>query len=252
MSGASSYRNFSYPLNVFMHILSREEATVRYLHYGLFESGDEPIAEAQERSTEMLLERLPPPPARLLDVGVGLATTLARLTRSGHDAEGITPDEHQIATIRERYGDELRVSCAKFESFDGRPPYEAVFFQESSQYIDSNALFAAASAITGHIVVIDEFASRPLGTPGALHDLGTFLAAAEQHGFARTEEIDLSRHAAPTIDYVASRIAQYRDDLIAGLGLSLAQIDSLVESGDLYREMYRTGAYVYRLLQFRR
>lgn len=252
MSDAVSYRDFYYPLNVFMHILSREEGSVRYLHYGFFESGDEPIAKAQERSTEMLLERLPLPPARVLDVGVGLATTLARLTRSGYDAEGITPDQQQIAMIRARYGDQIRVSCAKFESFDGRPPYDTILFQESSQYIDSNALFAAASAMTRHIVVVDEFASTPLATPGALHDLGAFLAAGEKHGFAKTEEVDVSRYAAPTIDYVASRIARHRDEIIAELGLSAAQIDSLVESGDLYRELYRTGTYVYRLLQFRR
>ena len=49
------YRDFYYPLNVFMHILTNEEGSVSYLHYGLFEREGEPIGEAQERSTSMLL-----------------------------------------------------------------------------------------------------------------------------------------------------------------------------------------------------
>ena len=77
------YRDFYYPLNVFMHILTAEEGGVAYLHYGLFQYEDEPIGVAQERSTALLLERLPPPPARLLEVGIGLATTLHRLQSMG-------------------------------------------------------------------------------------------------------------------------------------------------------------------------
>ena len=34
-----AYRDFYYPLNVFMHILTHEEGAVRYLHYGLFDAG---------------------------------------------------------------------------------------------------------------------------------------------------------------------------------------------------------------------
>ena len=77
-----AYRDFYYPLNVFMHILMHEEGAVRYLHYGLFERDDDSIDVAQERSTELLLSRLPPPPARLLDVGVGEQVGDLHRTRS--------------------------------------------------------------------------------------------------------------------------------------------------------------------------
>jgi len=110
------YRDFTYPLNVFMHILTHEEGEVRYLHYGLFERPDESIAVAQERSTELLLSRLPPPPARLLEAGAGLGTTLARLERLGYDAQGITPDEKQVAMAGGR------VALSSFEAFEGAPP----------------------------------------------------------------------------------------------------------------------------------
>jgi Mycolic acid cyclopropane synthetase len=249
MSDTGLYRDFYYPLNVFMHILTHEEGTPRYLHYGLFEGGDESIAAAQERSTELLLSHLPPSPARLLDVGAGLGTMLARLTRSGYDAEGITPDQHQITMIRSRYGDELRVTCSRFEDFPGRPPYDALLFQESSQYIGAEPLFTKASEITRRVLVLDEFAAKPIDTPGALHDLPGFLAAAIAHGFRKTEEIDVSQEAAPTISYFTSRIPAHRDRLIADLGLSSTQLDDLMASGERYRELYADGTYVYRLLE---
>lgn len=252
MSDAASYRDFSFPLNVFMHVLTCEEGHVGYLHYGFFERTDEPIAVAQERSTAMLLARLPPPPARLLEVGAGLGTTLARLTRAGYDAEGITPDQQQVATIRKRFGSEVRVTCAAFESFAADEPYDAVLFQESSQYIDGEALFAKARSITRHVVVGDEFASTPLAVAGALHDLPSFCAAAAANQFEKIEEVDVSAMAAPTIAYVNERIEKHRQALITDLHLEPAQLDALLESGRRYRESYANGTYVYRLLQFRR
>src|ERR1041384_6840219 len=97
---APPYRDIYYPLNVFMHILTQEEGGVAALHYGFFERtsvDDEPLRDAQERATSMLLARPPPPPARILDAGCGLGTTLAKLLARGYDAIGINPDAKQIA-----------------------------------------------------------------------------------------------------------------------------------------------------------
>jgi hypothetical protein len=246
-----------------MHILTHEEGEVRYLHYGLFEDENEPLLTAQERSTELLLSRLPPPPARLLEVGIGLGTTLSRLLSLGYDAEGITPDEHQIAMAGP-----LPVHCARFEEFEdfraqgagGRaqendlpcPPYDTIIFQESSQYIDSDALFAKASQLATRILVLDEFALQPIDEEGALHSRDAFLAAAQRHGFHVTEERDLSAQAAPTMSYFTHRIPAWRERLLADLGLSNQQIDELVLSGAKYRERYANGIYGYRLLSLRK
>lgn len=244
---APAYRDFTFPLNVFMHILTHENGEVSYLHYGLFQRADESLAEAQEHSTELLLGHLPPPPARLLEVGIGLATTLERLTRMGYDAEGMTPDAQQIALVRTRYGQTLRVHQAPFETFAAEGRYDAIVFQESSQYIDSGALFARAASLTGRVIVLDEFALRPLDPPG-LYRLDGFLAAAERHGFRVVTHADLSAQAAPTMDYFTSRIPQYRERLKTDLGLEDSHIDHLVESGARYRERYAKGDYGYRLL----
>ncbi|HUP49115.1 MAG TPA: class I SAM-dependent methyltransferase [Thermoanaerobaculia bacterium] len=246
------YREFYYPLNVFMYVLSHEEGVVRYLHYGLFESERESIGTAQERSTDLLLARLPPPPARILEAGIGVGTTLARLTRSGYDATGITPDPKQAAIVHERYGDELRVHCHAFEDFEEDGAYDCVLFQESAQYIDAEALFARARELTPYVVVADEFALRPIETPGALHTYERFLAAAASYGFHLEEEVDLSARAAPTIDYFLTRLPMYREALVADLALTPEQIDELLASGTTYRELYRAGTYGYRLLALRR
>jgi hypothetical protein len=106
------YRSFTFPLNVFMFVISAEGGSVRYLHYGLFNSAADSLAEAQERSSRMLFERLPSPPCRNLKVGVGLATTLRRLTDGGYDAEGIAPGEHQIEMVCRLHSEAVKVTCA--------------------------------------------------------------------------------------------------------------------------------------------
>jgi hypothetical protein len=246
-----AYRDFYYPLNVFMHILTHEEGDVPYLHYGLFESEHDTLPQAQERSTQLLLSRLPAPPARLLEAGIGLGTTLQRLTTLGYDTVGITPDAHQIAIVKERHGDAVDARCVAFEQFPVPDTFDAVFFQESSQYIDAHALFAKARELTSHVIVLDEFALQPVDMPGALHRYDAFLEAAGQHGFLVSEELDLSKQVPPSTDYFMTRLPRYRERLIADLGITSQQVDDLIESGYRYRALYDSGVYGYRLVQFR-
>jgi SAM-dependent methyltransferase len=247
-------RDFPYPLNVFLHVLSREEGRIVALHYGLFESKQEDIGPAQDRSTAMLIERLPPPPASLLEVGIGLGSTLDRLTRLGYDAEGIGPDERQVSAARALFGPKLRAHAAAFETFETTRRFDAVVFQESSQYIESDVLFRRTRALANPgavVVVLDEFSLRPVEGPGALHRRDRFLEAALAHGFRAEEEVDLSAAAAPTVDYFLERLPRYRESLSAALDLDDERIDALIESGRRYRDLYASGAYGYRLLRFR-
>jgi SAM-dependent methyltransferase len=225
------------------------------MHYGLFESPSDTIREAQERSTALLLSRLPPPPARLLEVGIGLGTTLARLTTMGYAVEGITPDAVQAGAAKARHGGSLRVHVSPFESFEAASTerYDAVFFQESSQYIDAEALFRKVrmlGAPDGRVVVLDEFALRPIEKPGALHRLDRFLESARREGFRLEEDVDVSRQALPTIDWFLERIPKRREELARDLPVTPDQLAALVASGRDYRALYASGDYGYRLLRF--
>jgi SAM-dependent methyltransferase len=246
-------RDFPYPLSVFLHVLAREEGAVTALHYGLFASKDDSIGAAQDRSTALLIEQLPPPPASLLEVGIGLGSTLDRLTRLGYDAEGIGPDERQVAAARSIFGS-VRAHVAPLETFETARRFDAIVFQESAQYIESGALFRTTRRLAAPgatVVVLDEFALRPVERPGALHRLDRFREAAEGQRFRLEEEVDLSRAAAPTVDYFLDRLPRYRESLVAALDLSDAQVAALVESGKAYRDLYADGSYGYRLLRFR-
>ncbi len=223
------------------------------MHYGLFADPGDSILVAQERSTELVLSRLPPPPARLLEVGIGLGTTLARITDLGYAAEGITPDPAQAVAAASRFGGRIRAHTAPFERFETTSRYDVVLFQESSQYIASESLFRRIRALAApgaRVVVLDEFALRPVDGPGSLHRLDGFLRVADGEGFRLEEEVDVTRQAAPTIDYFLDRIPRHRDALERSLGLEPAQLDELLASGRGYRERYRDGTYGYRLLRF--
>jgi SAM-dependent methyltransferase len=240
------YRDFYYPLNVLLHVLTLEEGDVRHLHYGLFDRPDQTIGAAQERASARILSQLPPPPARILDVGSGLGTTLARLVHLGYDALGITPDAKQIALIRKRYGD-LPLQCVRFEDLRADSPFDVALFHESTQYIDSEALFAKAEEIARSVLVLDEFAMRPVD---GLHGYDEFLAAAQRHHFSKTMDEDVSDQAAPTVDYFVPRLPRFRQRLIDDIGVTDAQIDDLIDSGKRYRDRYRCGDYGYRFLRF--
>lgn len=228
-----------------MHILTLEEGRVDSLHYGLFEGDDEPILAAQERATSFLVSRLPPPPARVLDVGLGLGTTLALLTRSGYDVIGITPDAKQIAFVRERFGDGVDARCVRFEDFGGEL-FDVLLFQESSQYIDSAALFAKAATLAPRVLVMDEFSD----SDSLKHSFASFLDAAAANGFQVAERVGFTAKAAPTIRYFTRRLARFRPALVADLGLTDQQVDELIVSGERYAAGYEKGTHAYLLLDF--
>jgi SAM-dependent methyltransferase len=247
--------DFPYPLNVLRRVLALEGVATDALHYALFDRADEPFADAQGRSTAMLLERIPPPPRRVLEVGIGLGATLDRLRRLGYEAVGITPDAAQARIARERFADDLPVRISPLEAFEDDRPYDVLIFQESSQYIESTALWDRARRLASPgavVIVLDEFALLPVDRPDALHRLDGFRSAARANGFALEEEVDLSRRAAPTVDWFLRRLPAHRDLIARELGVERERFDALLESGAAYRDLYRSGRYGYRLLRFRR
>ncbi len=251
------YREMGFPLNVYAHALYLDGARVDYLHYGLFSPDRADIGSAQRHSTELVLAKLPPPPCRLLEVGIGFGTMLALLRARGYAVHGVTPDPQQVESVRATMGRDAPVTQSRFEEFEAAAgSFDAILFQESSQYVAPQAIFDGARHLLvdgGCLLIVDEFALRrdPAGTTG-LAVLEDFIAFAQGSGFELRERIDLSAQAAPTLDYLLQVTARHRQQLIDDLALTAEQLDGLDESNREYRRRYADGHYGYALLRFAR
>lgn len=256
MNSPPQLRDVVFPLNVYARALELEEGQVQELHYGLHETPDMPIAVAQRRGTELLWRHLPPP-CRVLEVGLGFGATLARLVAAGYAATGITPDSAQLGIARYRHGDTLPALCIGLEEFADNPgDWNALLFQESAQYIDPLDLYTRANELLGEhgeIIVLDEFALRRTA-PGRenLHVLEHFVALAGRFGFAAAVQLDLSREAAPTLDYLQRVISRHAETLQHDLGVTEQALAALCAANAAYRGKYADGRYGYFLLKLRR
>ncbi len=256
LSETPGHKNFSFPLNVYSHVLRLDYGDFQYLHYGMFEPGQMDVIVAQENATKLLFSRLPPHPCSILEVGIGTGTTLSKLVQAGHIATGITPDESQILYAKSLHGDDLPAVCEKFEDFaDGRT-FDLIVFQESAQYIGTADLFRKASALlneSGEIIIMDEMSLRsgPPEDPG-LPLLDDYLSLAVELGFDTVERLDLTALATPTNDYILDAVSRHRERLIMDLGMPAADIDGLLSSAQAYVRKYADGRYGYGLLRFKK
>ncbi len=249
--------DFAFPLNVYARLLELEDGPARYLHYGLFDENNLKASEAQQCASDLLWQHLPAP-CKLLDVGLGLGTTLQQLTAAGFAATGITPDAQQIAFALARHGPGLSMLPVRFEDFDtDAGQWQAILFQESSQYIDDIDLFEHCHhllAEDGEIIVMDEFVRRWDSASGVrnLHDLDHFLRLAERFGFEIISHLDLSARAAPTVDWLLAGTKRHAEQLEQELGVSTTQLQALDASNIAYRKHYAEGRYGYFLLRLKR
>jgi hypothetical protein len=237
-----------FPLNVYAVLQLWDLGRVEHLHYGLFLDPGEPLADAQRRSTELLFTRLPPPPARLLEVGVGLGTTQWKTAAFGYQCCGITPDPAQIEWAGREYP-QLDWRCVRFEDFRDDGKFDVVAFQESGQYIALKDLFGQALRLLqprGQVILLDEFST----SGGQLHNVQQTLDAAADAGFSLLENSDWSSQAAPTQRYLLAQTERQRARLLAELPVDAAMIDGLNASNRHYLTNYASGYFQYRLMRF--
>lgn len=250
-------KNLAYPLNVYAGMLLLENGRVEALHYGLFKSDETTIPQAQRDATDLLLSHIPDTVQRILEVGVGLGTTFARLKQRDHQIHGITPDPAQIAILKKQSGRNLSVDCQRFEDYKAAPEsFDLILFQESAQYIDPLEIFNQALKllpIGGEILIMDEFSLRreETGSEG-LHGLYDMIRLAERMGFRLTEQIDLSAMAAPTLAHMLRLAAKFREQLMAELSLDSETLKKLDESNQNYQRKYAKGLFGYVLLKFKK
>ncbi|MEE8428742.1 MAG: class I SAM-dependent methyltransferase, partial [Gammaproteobacteria bacterium] len=131
MNALSCFRDMEFPLNVYAGAQYLEYGKVKYLHYGLFTDNETSLEQAQQHSTDLILARLPSPPCRILEVGIGVGTTCRELTRRGYQVTGITPNGAQLALARAGNGADTYLIQTRFEDvYAPAAPYHVILFQE--------------------------------------------------------------------------------------------------------------------------
>ncbi len=255
MSDLSSFRDLEFPLNVYAGAQYLEYGKVKYLHYGLFTDDETSLEQAQQHSTDLILARLPSPPCRILEVGIGVGTTCRELTRRGYQVTGITPNGAQLALARAGNGADTYLIQTRFEDvYAPEAPYHVILFQESAQYIDPLELFSRCYKLLaedGLVLMLDQVALQYTEPHKENpHLLGNLQSIGERCGFELRERLDLSMQAASTLDHILRLVQNHRAPIQAGLGLKEHQLDSLRAANRAVQKKYISGLYGYALLRF--
>ncbi len=115
----------------------------------------------------VVLDLLPSPPARVLDMGCGTGWTTELLVRSGYDAVGVdlAPEMIELARMVESRRD-IEFVCGDYEALPRLGLFDGVLFFDSLHHADDerSALSAAFDALTPNGVVV-------LSEPGLGHHL---------------------------------------------------------------------------------
>jgi SAM-dependent methyltransferase len=128
----------------------------------------------------LVMELLPPPPARVLDLGVGSGWTTAFLARRGYDAVGrdICPDMIDLAERnRERYdAGSASFEVGDYESMPHREEFDAVLFYDALHHAENEraALAAAFAALRpgGVCITVEPGEGHAVASAGAAKEFG--------------------------------------------------------------------------------
>lgn len=198
------------------------------LHYGLWDglevtAGN--LKAAQDAYTTKLLGYLPPPPARVLDIGGGAGETAKRLIALGYRVEIVVPSAFLAGRCRANAPSAV-VHETGFESAMPDGTFDVCLFSESFQYIaleDSLPRALALLAPGGRIVIADCFRTPAFRgrkhegpKPGGGHREVDFRAALAGLPVAVAREEDITDSVAPSIDLEAG--------FFRVLGLALARV----------------------------
>jgi len=181
------------------------------LHYGYWHGLEVCAANlgaAQSAYTDLLFERLPDTPCRILDIGGGAGETARKLLALGHQVEIVVPSAFLASRCREN-APEAVVHETTFEEANLTGPFDVCLFSESFQYIPLDQGIAKCLELlgpNGRIVIADCFRSETFrpdkvkATAGGGHAISKFRALVSQLGLDVEQEIDITVEVAPSID----------------------------------------------------
>ncbi|EFQ82062.1 methyltransferase domain protein [Aeromicrobium marinum DSM 15272] len=251
------------------------------LHYGVFDSGDEPLPVATRALTARMIDggRLADPaphggPLRVLDVGCGSGAPACELaTDHGVEVVGITTSAVGVATARARAAD-LGLSGVSFEQRDGTDngfddaQFDRAWVLESSHLMrDKDALVSECARVLrpgGRLVLCDLVRWREIGFAevrerrvdfAVLRDafgdahfrtLDDYAALAESHGLVVDRVDDLTALTLPTFDRWRANADLHHDAVVELIGTE--GHTAFVRSCDILEQFWRDGTFGYGLI----
>jgi len=181
------------------------------LHYGYWkdlEVSAGNLVRAQEAYTDLLFERLPKTPCRILDIGGGAGETARKLIELGHSVEIVVPSHFLAERCRENAPGAV-VHEAKFQDAHLEGPFDVCLFSESFQYIPLEQGLPRCFELLadgGRVVIGDCFRSEDY-TPdpvhyitGGGHNIKKFRDLLQRIDAKVSQEIDITDEVAPSID----------------------------------------------------
>lgn len=188
---------------------------LEHLHYGMWVRDEEltlaNLKAAQARYQQAIIDLLPPPPARILDVGCGTGELSKALKAIGYEVEGLSPDINHVASYADKVGQPFH-HCV-FEDFAPQRPYDVVIMSESCQYIKLDKLFPVLDAAMTQAavwIVVDYFVKD--GVAGVMaksgHTYTMFQRAVANSHLTMDYDRDITEAVLPTLDFAANLVAR--------------------------------------------
>ena len=250
------------------------------LHYGVFDTGEEPLEAATAALTQRMVDAADLAPGLdVLDVGCGTGAPACELaSRHGVRVLGITTSTEGVRLATERARDVGLADLARFEQRDGTDnglpaaSFDRVWVLESSHLMrDRNALVAECARVLrpdGRVVLCDIVARRDLPFPevkrllkeftllravfGDAHMLpleryGELAGAA---GLASVELVDLTEATLPTFDRWRANAERNAATVRELAGEEYRQ--QFIEAADVLEAFWKDGTLGYGLMTARR
>lgn len=246
-----------FPLNVYARTLELEFGEARHLHFGLYDSSEDAqtFVQAQQRAEDALCALLPPPPARVMEVGCGSGALARRLAQAGYEVLALTPLQAEFLALQDCGEANLQVQLGDLPSLASAQAYDVLILQQSAQYLDPLALFARAAQQLregGALLLAEEFT---LDDSLRRHEprpvLAHFLRLAQRCGFSAGRQRELGRQVAPGLQQFAQLLQRHQHTLQEQGLATRSQLTQLRERLQEMAGHYASAHLGYTLLDLR-
>jgi len=185
------------------------------------------IQKALQNMFERLASFLPELPAKILDVGCGLGFSAHLLASKGFTIMAIDSSLTHIEYAKKLYGNG-GANFRRLDYFDnedsvfGEGRYDALFFQESLQYLQPlDEVMRKARYLLkdkGRIIIGDEVCyDQTIKPETAVHMARDIYAALSENGFRIIKNNKVGKHVIPTCEAAIDRLAERFEDVLSVL-----------------------------------